>query len=227
MLRRIAAALATEHEVTVLSTQPSYKPEVEMASQPRHERLDGFSVRRIKLMRERSRGSLVRGLNALLFALRVFAHVLTGGPYDAVMISTSPPIVAGLAAGLAARLRRARFVYHCQDLHPEVALYSQLLRRGLTYRLLRWLDSGNCRRASKVVVLSEDMKSTLRERGIPADGRVEIINNFAFAMVVGIIVGTYSSIAVASPLVLIYTRMRGKSAPAQTVSPARMSRVKA
>src|SRR6478752_1960155 len=79
MLRRIAAALATEHEVTVLSTQPSYKPEVEMASQPRDERLDGFSVRRIRLMRETSRGSLVRGLNALLFALRVFAHVLTGG----------------------------------------------------------------------------------------------------------------------------------------------------
>ena len=36
----------------------------------------------------------------------------------------------------------------------------------------------------------------------------EIINNFAFAMVVGIIVGTYSSIAVAAPLVLIYTNLR-------------------
>jgi preprotein translocase subunit SecF len=33
----------------------------------------------------------------------------------------------------------------------------------------------------------------------------EIINNFAFAMVIGIIVGTYSSVAVAAPLVLIYT----------------------
>ena len=32
----------------------------------------------------------------------------------------------------------------------------------------------------------------------------EIINNFAFAMVVGIIVGSYSSVAVAAPLVLIY-----------------------
>src|SRR5215467_9828522 len=40
----------------------------------------------------------------------------------------------------------------------------------------------------------------------------EIINNFAFAMVIGIIVGTYSSIAVASPLVLIYTRFRGQGA---------------
>jgi len=32
----------------------------------------------------------------------------------------------------------------------------------------------------------------------------EIINNFAFAMVVGIIIGSYSSVAVAAPLVLIY-----------------------
>jgi preprotein translocase subunit SecF len=38
----------------------------------------------------------------------------------------------------------------------------------------------------------------------------EIINNFAFAMVIGILVGTYSSIAVASPLVLIYTKLRGQ-----------------
>jgi preprotein translocase subunit SecF len=35
----------------------------------------------------------------------------------------------------------------------------------------------------------------------------EIINNFAFAMVIGIIVGTYSSVAVAAPLVLIYTNV--------------------
>jgi colanic acid biosynthesis glycosyl transferase WcaI len=178
MLRRIAAALATEHEVMVLSTQPSYKPEVAMAIQPRHDRLDGFSVRRMRLLPERSRGSFVRSVNALLFGLRVFAHVLTGR-YDVVMISTNPPIVAGLAAGLASRLRGASFVYHCQDLHPEVAAFSQLLRHGPVYRLLRWLDSGSCRRASKVVVLSEDMRATLLKRGLAVDERIEIVNNFS------------------------------------------------
>jgi len=41
----------------------------------------------------------------------------------------------------------------------------------------------------------------------------EIINNFAFAMVIGIIVGTYSSVAVAAPLVLVYSNiMRPKMA---------------
>ena len=40
----------------------------------------------------------------------------------------------------------------------------------------------------------------------------EIINNFAFAMVIGIIVGTYSSVAVAAPLVLIYSNCDGQAA---------------
>ena len=40
------------------------------------------------------------------------------------------------------------------------------------------------------------------------------INNFAFAMVIGIIIGTYSSVAVAAPLVLIYANARKPKAAA-------------
>jgi preprotein translocase subunit SecF len=39
----------------------------------------------------------------------------------------------------------------------------------------------------------------------------EIINHFAFAMVVGVIVGSYSTIAIAAPLVLVYTKVRGNA----------------
>jgi preprotein translocase subunit SecF len=49
----------------------------------------------------------------------------------------------------------------------------------------------------------------------------EIINHFAFAMVVGIIIGTYSSIAIASPLVLIYSNLKGTFAR-QPVSTAKI-----
>src|SRR4029077_17888533 len=47
----------------------------------------------------------------------------------------------------------------------------------------------------------------------------EVINHFAFAMVVGIIVGTYSSIAIAAPLVLVYTNIHGRAVAA--AAPAR------
>src|SRR3989454_5385346 len=49
----------------------------------------------------------------------------------------------------------------------------------------------------------------------------EIINHFAFAMVIGIIIGTYSSIAIASPLVLIYSNLKGTFAK-QSVSTAKI-----
>jgi len=49
----------------------------------------------------------------------------------------------------------------------------------------------------------------------------EIINHFAFAMVIGIIIGTYSSIAIASPLVLIYSNLKGTFAR-QSVSTAKV-----
>jgi len=47
----------------------------------------------------------------------------------------------------------------------------------------------------------------------------DVINHFAFAMVVGIIVGTYSSIAIAAPLVLVYTNIHGRAVAA--AAPAR------
>jgi len=48
----------------------------------------------------------------------------------------------------------------------------------------------------------------------------EVINHFAFAMVVGILIGTYSSVAIAAPLVLVYTHIRGAAAP-QAAPPVR------
>jgi SecD/SecF fusion protein len=38
-----------------------------------------------------------------------------------------------------------------------------------------------------------------------------VLRDFAFAIVAGILIGTYSSIFVASPIVLWWSRFRGKS----------------
>jgi len=42
----------------------------------------------------------------------------------------------------------------------------------------------------------------------------EVLNGFSFALVVGILIGTYSSIAVAAPMLVAYQEWRGKKAPA-------------
>ena len=51
----------------------------------------------------------------------------------------------------------------------------------------------------------------------------EVINNFAFALVVGVLVGTYSSIAIAAPTVLIYSNYRDRARARQMI-PAKLPR---
>ena len=38
----------------------------------------------------------------------------------------------------------------------------------------------------------------------------EVLNGFSFALVIGILIGTYSSIAVAAPMLVAYQDWRGK-----------------
>ena len=46
----------------------------------------------------------------------------------------------------------------------------------------------------------------------------EVLNTFALTLVIGIIVGTYSSIYVAAPIVVIWNEMQGKRRPAPAVA---------
>lgn len=177
ILRSIAGRLASDgHEVTVFSTQPSYNASEDLPRQPRRETMDGFRVVRCRLPGEARRSTISRLLDMLLFSARVFWHVLRGR-YDVVMAGSIPPVAVATAARLAAGLTRARFVYHDMDIYPEAALISGLMREGITYRALRRIDTGNCRRAAVVVVLSGDMADTIADRGIPRD-RIRVLNNF-------------------------------------------------
>jgi glycosyltransferase involved in cell wall biosynthesis len=112
------------------------------------------------------------------FSLLVFFRVIVGGRYDLVMCSTAPPVLLGWLTSLAARLRRARFVYHCMDLHPEIGRLSGDFARPWVYRLLLRMDSATCRRAAAVVVLSPDMRAALIERDPRLADRVLVLNNF-------------------------------------------------
>ena len=178
MLRHMAGKLAADgHEVTVLSTQPSYNPAYPPPRQPYRESMDGFDVRRVWLFRENHRNLLARGLNAVLFSLRVACQVAIRR-YDVIMAATAPPVlIAGVAARLAS-VKRARFIYHCQDIHPESGVLGGMLTNRFVIGALRKLDIGTCALASRIVVLSGDMADTLRERGLTDTAKLRVINNF-------------------------------------------------
>jgi glycosyltransferase involved in cell wall biosynthesis len=178
LLREITAHWAASgHQVEVLTSQPSYKPEQELAAEPAVDVIEGVTVRRLAMVPDRG-SRLRKPRNVLRFSLLVFLRVLLGRRYDVVMCSTAPPVVLGWLTSLAARLRRARFVYHCMDLHPEIGKVSGEFAHPWVYGLLLRLDIATCRRAAAVVVLSVDMRAALIERDARLANRIVVLNNF-------------------------------------------------
>jgi colanic acid biosynthesis glycosyl transferase WcaI len=97
---------------------------------------------------------------------------------DVVIALTDPPIV-GLAALLAAARFRARFVFMCQDIFPEVAVLLEDFRNEAVNRGLELVNRFLVRRADAIVALGDTMKRRLVEGKGADPGRVAVIHNWA------------------------------------------------
>jgi glycosyltransferase involved in cell wall biosynthesis len=179
MLRVVAEhAAAARHEVHVYASQPSYGSGQRA---PKRERLGLLHVVRVSTFRENKGNVLARSANVAIYCAMLFVHILRQRA-DIVMAATFPPVLAGWTASLAARLAGSRFVYHMQDVHPEVSLYAGgAMGKGLPFRIMRWLDNLTLLRADAIVVLSQDMAETVAARMPGRRLPIRIINNFQLA----------------------------------------------
>lgn len=177
ILRTVGEHLAESgHSVEVLTAQPSYGgPDLHPKART-SETVNGVRIMRAPLLRESKSKPVGRLVNLVLFAAQVFLKVARGD-YDAVMAATTPPVLVALAARSAAKLKGAKFVYHMQDIYPEVLAANSGTGLSKPLRFLRKVDGMNTRAADKVVVLSSDMRDSLSKRGHPVD-HVSVINNF-------------------------------------------------
>lgn len=176
-LRQISSRWVEDgHQVEILTGQPTYASAGEQ--RPRVEALDGVRIRRLPVLRDRS-GGWRQLANLVAFPMAVALRILVGRRPDVVMCSTVPQVTLGVAVSVAAGLRRAPFVYHCMDLHPEIGRISGEFAHPVVYRVLSRLDLFAMRRASRIVVLSEDMRSSVVARDAGLADRVVILNNWA------------------------------------------------
>lgn len=165
------------HEVVVLTAQPTYNRAVAGRSPRREHRLPNLEVRRFPAINERRRVGLARLVNTVGFCAWVVGARRWFDRADLVIAASSPPIVLGLAGLSLARLTRAVFAYHKQDIHPDAATAVGESRFLWLSRLLRSIDSWTDRRSDYVLVLSEDMVTTELGRGVDRRS-LRAINNF-------------------------------------------------
>jgi len=165
ILRSIGDCLADAgREDHTFSSVASYRARPKRS--PRRERLGKVEIHRVWVFLGEKNNLLKRLANIVIYCISLFFEILRQKP-DVVTASTFPPVVAGWTASSAARLCGAKFIYHVQDIHPEVSIYSRsILGWALPARLLTVLDNQTLRRADAIVTLSEDMAQTLRDRGL-------------------------------------------------------------
>jgi colanic acid biosynthesis glycosyl transferase WcaI len=89
----------------------------------------------------------------------------------------TPPLQLGLPAFGAKRLRGARVLVNVQDIHPDLAIESGILRNPAAIRFSRALERWVYGLADRVAVISQGFRRNLLAKGVP-EAKIEVIPNW-------------------------------------------------
>jgi colanic acid biosynthesis glycosyl transferase WcaI len=157
--------LAAKHEATVLCGRPSYDP-----SERRSWRLwqteQSGSVKIIRIgSTDYPRTHMTRRvLNYLSYVALSVPRALFL-PCDVVLAMTDPPF-EGIVGAFVAMLKGKPYVYNIRDLYPDMALGGSIVAPGLLARIWEKLHRWALRRATRVIVLGEDMRARVVAKGV-------------------------------------------------------------
>ncbi len=107
-----------------------------------------------------------RVLNYLTYVKIAFWRALFI-PCDVIFAMTDPPF-NGIVGALLSVLKRKPLIYDIQDMYPDMAIAGSIVKPGLLTRLWERLHRWALRRASRIIVLGNDMRARIIAKGIDA-----------------------------------------------------------
>lgn len=157
------------HQVAVLTGFPNY-PSGKLYQGFRlrlvkREVIDGIPVTRTFEYPYHGTNVIGRLFNYFSFMVSAPLGSLLTPACDAIYV-WHPPLTVGVVAWMIARLRGVRFVYDVQDIWPESAVLSGLLRDGWLVRMMSRLERFVYRRADFLLVVTEAARDNLVAKGV-------------------------------------------------------------
>ena len=165
MAETAVQALAESHTVTVLCGRPSYDPterrpwrlyQTEETGRVRILRVGSSDYPRVEMKK--------RIWNYLSYVFLSVPRALFL-PCDVVLAMTDPPF-EGIVGALVARLKGKPYVYNIRDMYPDMAVGGSIVAPGPFARLWESLHRWALRRATRVIVLGEDMRNRILAKGV-------------------------------------------------------------
>jgi glycosyltransferase involved in cell wall biosynthesis len=177
LLTELCEDLAAQFEVTVIAGQPNQNPHQLAFRQRGVERHQGVEIRRVGHFRFRKSAFGGRMLNLLSYCVTAGWAALWTPRVDVIVAETDPFLLPLLADALRG-WHRCRVVMYLQDIYPDVAVALGKVSPGRLTQTLRNTLFATYRRADRVIVLGEDMKSLLVSSGVPGE-RIACLPNWA------------------------------------------------
>ena len=165
MGQSVVDAVSISHNVTVLCGRPSYDPTERRAWRPYQTEIAG----RARIIRAGSTDfprfdMKKRVLNYLSYVALAIPGALIV-PCDAVVAMTDPPF-QGIVGAIVARLKRKPYVYNIRDMYPDMAVGGSIVEPGRIVRIWEKLHRWALCRATRVIVLGEDMRAGIIAKGV-------------------------------------------------------------
>ena len=171
----VVDALSAKHSVTVLCGRPSYDPTERRAWRLYQTEENGkvcvIRVGSTDYPRTQMKRRVVNYLSYVLLAVPR-ALVL---PCDVVLAMTDPPF-EGIVGAFVAMLKNKPYVYNIRDLYPDMAVGGSIVEPGMLARIWEKWHRWALRRATRVVVLGEDMRKRILSKGVDPD-RVVVVRD--------------------------------------------------
>ncbi|MBM3304840.1 MAG: glycosyltransferase family 4 protein [Candidatus Aminicenantes bacterium] len=175
LMNELAVHLAAAgHEVEVVTTLPRTRSAEFPARLYSRDRSGGFTVKRF--WANAAPHALGRLLAWNIFTAGALLNLLSVRKGDLLFLRT-PPLQLGVPAFWAKALRGTRTLVNVQDIHPDLAIESGILRNPAGIRFAKGLEKWVYGLADRIVVISEGFKRNLLAKGVPAP-KVDIIPNW-------------------------------------------------
>jgi glycosyltransferase involved in cell wall biosynthesis len=96
-----------------------------------------------------------------------------------MVLATSTPITVAVPALVKKIFQQTPFVFEVRDVWPEAPVAIGVIRNSLLISFLKWFEKTVYRRASHIVALSTDMKSSIVQRTNTHEEKITVIPNIA------------------------------------------------
>jgi colanic acid biosynthesis glycosyl transferase WcaI len=172
---QITEALAVRHKVTVVAGRPSYNPDEFYPYSLMHRTTrNGVTVECVGSTAYPRHAMRRRVSNYLSYLALAVPRAIALRP-DMVIAMTDPPI-AGIAAAFVARRIGKPFVYHIQDMYPDMAVGGDIVKPAAWVRWWERMHRRALKQAARVIVIGDDMRERILSKGI-APEKVAVVRN--------------------------------------------------